>query len=212
MEAWLWRQDAPLYACCISHANAVSAATALAFGDCQCCLRCFGTPWQRVLTASRTASCSAALHLNTLQSLYPQVERIGQKHQAGSDSLLTAQVFFKIVETKFEGMANLDREKYLGELFGYGNNNTVYRPGHGPPPGVGATPTPTKPASAYAISANNPNNGVTNLSAAFAGNGMIGVTNGGTTAVAATAVTAAPLPDDLLLPPAPAAEDVGEGY
>ena len=69
------------------------------------------------------------------------MERIGQKHQAGSDSLLTAQVFFKLVDMRFGGMAQLDRDKYNCELFGYGNNNTVYRPGHMSSSVVNATPT-----------------------------------------------------------------------
>lgn len=58
-----------------------------------------------------------------------QIDRIGQKHQAGSDSLMTLQVFFRVCELKFGGAAALDKEKYNNELFGYGNNNTVYRPG-----------------------------------------------------------------------------------
>eukprot|EP00611_Tribonema_gayanum_P022130 TRINITY_DN438_c0_g1_i2.p1 TRINITY_DN438_c0_g1~~TRINITY_DN438_c0_g1_i2.p1 ORF type:complete len:362 (-),score=122.75 TRINITY_DN438_c0_g1_i2:135-1220(-) len=118
------------------------------------------------------------------------VERIGQKHQAGSDSLLTAQVFFKIVETKFNG--SLDREKYNSELFGYGNNNTVYRPGQN------VTSTPTKAAVSYTITANS--NGAANLSAAFAANGVVSMSNG------AGAYANAPLPDDILLPPVPVEE------
>jgi hypothetical protein len=109
-----------------------------------------------------------------------QVERIGQKHQAGSDSLLTAQVFFKIVDVRFNGMSHLDRDKYNCELFGYGSNNTVYRPGH-----VAATPTKSassaamansaaalgNTAVAYAITSNS--NGAANLNAAFVANGEL---------------------------------------
>ncbi len=58
-----------------------------------------------------------------------KIERIGQKHQAGSDSLLTEQVFFKIIEMQLGGLENLEKEKYNLELFGYGQNATVYRPG-----------------------------------------------------------------------------------
>ncbi len=58
-----------------------------------------------------------------------KVERTGQKHQAGSDSLLTEQVFFKVIEMKLGGLGNLEKEKYNLELFGYGQNSTVYRPG-----------------------------------------------------------------------------------
>ncbi len=58
-----------------------------------------------------------------------KIERIGQKHQAGSDSLLTEQVFFKVIEMQLGGLGNLEKEKYNLELFGYGQNSTVYRPG-----------------------------------------------------------------------------------
>ncbi|CAM9694547.1 unnamed protein product [Chrysoparadoxa australica] len=60
-----------------------------------------------------------------------QVERIGQKHQAGSDSLLTAGAFFKMCEVSFGSVKDLE-DKHNGELFGYGKNNTVYRPGQKP--------------------------------------------------------------------------------
>jgi CCR4-NOT transcription complex subunit 7/8 len=46
------------------------------------------------------------------------VERIGPMHQAGSDSLLTAATFFKLVEVYFNG--NLDDSKYAGLLYGLG--------------------------------------------------------------------------------------------
>jgi len=46
------------------------------------------------------------------------VERIGPMHQAGSDSLLTAATFFKLVEVYFNGA--LDQKKYAGFLYGYG--------------------------------------------------------------------------------------------
>jgi CCR4-NOT transcription complex subunit 7/8 len=39
-------------------------------------------------------------------------------HQAGSDSLLTAATFFKLVEVYFNGA--LDQKKYAGFLYGYG--------------------------------------------------------------------------------------------
>jgi hypothetical protein len=130
-------------------------------------------------TTTATIAYTAATTATTANvcCLY-QVERIGQKHQAGSDSLLTAQVFFKIVDVRFNGMSHLDREKYNCELFGYGSNNTVYRPGH-----VAATPTKSassaamansaaalgNTAVAYAITSNS--NGAANLNAAFVANG-----------------------------------------
>jgi len=54
--------------------------------------------------------------LNRLAEIY-QVERYGQMHQAGSDSLLTLQVFLKMREVTFKG--HVDRKHY-GILYGLG--------------------------------------------------------------------------------------------
>ena len=51
-----------------------------------------------------------------------QVERIGPMHQAGSDSLLTAQTFFALIGKHFGGAC--DDSKFRGELFGLGTNHT----------------------------------------------------------------------------------------
>jgi len=48
------------------------------------------------------------------------VERIGPQHQAGSDSLLTCQTFFKMKHLYFED--KIDDEKYKGVLFGLGSS------------------------------------------------------------------------------------------
>ena len=54
-----------------------------------------------------------------------KLERKGPQHQAGSDSLLTGIVFFKMKEMYFED--NIDDSKYCGYLYGLGttipNNN-----------------------------------------------------------------------------------------
>jgi len=55
-----------------------------------------------------------------------QVERIGPMHQAGSDSLLTAQTFFMLIKKHFAGVC--DDSKFRGELFGLGSNHTKYKP------------------------------------------------------------------------------------
>jgi CCR4-NOT transcription complex subunit 7/8 len=54
------------------------------------------------------------------------VARIGPQHQAGSDSLLTCQAFFKLREVYFND--NLSAEKFVGNLYGLGilNNEPNY--------------------------------------------------------------------------------------
>ena len=47
-----------------------------------------------------------------------RVERIGPMHQAGSDSLLTAQTFFELKRQWFHDY--LDDAKYVGYLYGLG--------------------------------------------------------------------------------------------
>lgn len=54
-----------------------------------------------------------------------QVERIGPMHQAGSDSLLTAQTFFSLIKKNFGGIC--DDAKFKGELFGVGTNHTKHK-------------------------------------------------------------------------------------
>lgn len=54
-----------------------------------------------------------------------QVERIGPMHQAGSDSLLTAQTFFALIAKHFDG--SCDDSKFRGELYGLGSNHTKYK-------------------------------------------------------------------------------------
>jgi len=47
-----------------------------------------------------------------------EIERRGPQHQAGSDSLLTGNAFFKMKELFFED--NVDDSKYCGHLYGLG--------------------------------------------------------------------------------------------
>lgn len=46
------------------------------------------------------------------------VQRIGSQHQAGSDSLLTSLIFFKLKKSFFDD--TIDDSKYLGHLYGLG--------------------------------------------------------------------------------------------
>lgn len=52
-----------------------------------------------------------------------EVTRVGPQHQAGSDSLLTGQTFFRMKEMFFED--DIDDSKYLGHLFGLGTSHVV---------------------------------------------------------------------------------------
>merc|ERR1712025_1127417 len=52
-----------------------------------------------------------------------EVLRIGPQHQAGSDSLLTGQTFFKMKDMFFED--DIDDSKYCGHLYGLGTNFAV---------------------------------------------------------------------------------------
>lgn len=54
-----------------------------------------------------------------------QVERIGPMHQAGSDSLLTAQTYFALINRNMGGVC--DDSKFRGELYGIGSNHTKYK-------------------------------------------------------------------------------------
>ncbi|KAJ1406952.1 CCR4-associated factor [Ochromonadaceae sp. CCMP2298] len=54
-----------------------------------------------------------------------QINRIGPMHQAGSDSLLTAQTYFALLKKHFNSVC--DDSKFKGELFGLGANHTKYK-------------------------------------------------------------------------------------
>lgn len=86
-----------------------------------------------------------------------EIERIGPRHQAGSDSLLTGAAFFKMREMFFED--NIDDSKYCGHLYGLGasyvqngSGNYDNFSGYGPssthtPTSNGETPPSSTPVS-----------------------------------------------------------------
>jgi CCR4-NOT transcription complex subunit 7/8 len=53
-----------------------------------------------------------------------KVARTGQQHQAGSDAMLTAAIFFKIRNVYFDG--EIDNEKFCGIIYGLVSNTTPY--------------------------------------------------------------------------------------
>merc|ERR1712226_844407 len=69
-----------------------------------------------------------------------EVPRIGPQHQAGSDSLLTGQTFFKMKEMFFED--DIDDSKYCGHLFGLGTNFVVSPPNTNQSPPVSTAAAP----------------------------------------------------------------------
>ncbi|WFD35525.1 CCR4-NOT core DEDD RNase subunit [Malassezia cuniculi] len=72
-----------------------------------------------------------------------QISRIGQQHQAGSDSLLTALIFFKMRDSMFDGV--LEESKYLGYIYGFSNATSATRTQNGHllyAPRANATPVP----------------------------------------------------------------------
>lgn len=56
-----------------------------------------------------------------------EVQRIGPMHQAGSDSLLTSQAYFKLMQQKMFTGPQYDDSKYCGELYGMGSNHTKFK-------------------------------------------------------------------------------------
>ncbi|KAI6652529.1 CCR4-NOT transcription complex subunit 7 [Oopsacas minuta] len=73
------------------------------------------------------------------------IERIGEKHQAGSDSNLTGAAFFRMKQMFFEG--EIDDEKYNGHLYGLGPSFIT-----------GSTVANTTGPGTSAVSVNNPTN------------------------------------------------------
>ena len=56
------------------------------------------------------------------------IQRIGSNHQAGSDSLTTSKVFFKLKQS-FPTIFNQTIQDNNGDIYGYNNDQSYYRPG-----------------------------------------------------------------------------------
>jgi len=56
-----------------------------------------------------------------------EVQRIGPMHQAGSDSLLTSQAYFKLMQQKLFTAPVYEDSKYCGEVYGMGSNHTKFK-------------------------------------------------------------------------------------
>lgn len=67
--------------------------------------------------------------LQRLSELF-MVPRIGPQHQAGSDSLLTAALFFKMRDVLFQG--EIDDDLYQGSLYGLGSSLSFSNEGKDP--------------------------------------------------------------------------------
>ena len=76
------------------------------------------------------------------------IERIGEKHQAGSDSNLTGAAFFRMKQMFFEG--EIDDEKYNGYLYGLGPSFTSGN-SMANPPGMAATQAAPVPTASVAV-------------------------------------------------------------
>lgn len=72
----------------------------------------------QALTPEASMILSKIMTKSGLQDIAEElaVNRIGQAHQAGSDSLLTGQVYFKMREKIFNG--TIDEERYCGQVWG----------------------------------------------------------------------------------------------
>eukprot|EP01066_Platyproteum_vivax_P014315 Platyproteum_vivax@DN6419_c0_g1_i1.p1 len=64
---------------------------------------------------------NASLRAGSLQKIadHLEVKRIGPSHQAGSDSLVTCNTFFRLMDNYFDN--KIDDAKFAGVIFGLGN-------------------------------------------------------------------------------------------
>jgi CCR4-NOT transcription complex subunit 7/8 len=95
-----------------------------------------------------------------------QVERIGPMHQAGSDSLLTAQTFFSLITKQFGGVC--DDSKFKGELYGVGTNHTKHKNKFGTN-GANGTASAPYPTLQYSSAVHYPSSAGINITQSPAG-------------------------------------------
>jgi len=107
-----------------------------------------------------------------------QVDRIGPMHQAGSDSLLTAQTFFSLINKHFQGAC--DDSKFRGELFGLGSNHTKYKgKGYAGSNESGAQNGRGQQQMAYSGQIHYPSNSTAQQMQQHLSNGSYGIASGG---------------------------------
>ncbi|GMT25464.1 hypothetical protein PFISCL1PPCAC_16761, partial [Pristionchus fissidentatus] len=80
----------------------------------------------------RMPGCQVAKLKGGLQEIADQldVKRIGARHQAGSDALLTAHTFFKIKQQFFQDSWDKVAQIASGHLFGLGNSLSISHSAH----------------------------------------------------------------------------------
>ena len=106
-----------------------------------------------------------------------EVRRIGPQHQAGSDSLLTGQTFFKMKEMFFED--DIDDSKYLGHVYGLGTNFVAScAPPTTTASSVSLAPSTTTAATADHAAANNATDASSESDEDGDGSGMAAGNNG----------------------------------
>merc|ERR1711976_66667 len=93
-----------------------------------------------------------------------EVLRIGPQHQAGSDSLLTGQTFFKMKEMFFED--DIDDSKYCGHLYGLGTNFVVNKNNNSSSASIALSPTTTSTTATVTTTSNEASMTTTNPAAA----------------------------------------------
>jgi len=116
-----------------------------------------------------------------------EVLRIGPQHQAGSDSLLTGQTFFKMKEMFFED--DIDDSKYCGHLYGLGTNFVVNKNNNNSSASLAQSTTTTSTTATSSTTSETTTSTTTNTTnTASSGNSEDAPNAAGTASTASTAM------------------------